>query len=659
MVAAETPGPRARAASSLATVLVPTGASWRYLDTGVDLGTAWSATGFDDAAWAEGAAPLGYAETDLGTTVSYGPNANSKYITTYLRKRFTVEDAARVGALLVRLQRDDGAIVYLNGAEVFRSNLPAGTVGYRTLAPATVSLPAEETTWLEQSVSPAALVTGTNVLAVEVHQSAANTSDMRFDLELSATVAPDPNPMSACYPFDMPTPSVLRAARKKVFGFYYPIFPISIENKDPSVDFWSSWLDPTGRNSEYGAIGGLMRDRPLPRPPWSGNWRQRDFETEVRRAIAAGLDGFIYEHPYKVSSNEANNQLETMLAAALAVDPGFRIVLSPDFPYGEGAVPDQVATKIASVANHPSLYRHDGAIVLSSFGVQRNPIAYWSALQSRLSAMGIATTYWAFHNYASPTTSLYSEWNDLSVGYSTWGSRPASSGETMRLWSAEAHRRGRLWMSPVAFEDVRHKDTGDRNSSRVYWEAQNSLAFRTQFEKAIEGDADWVSLLTMTDYGESWMTASQERGYVIMDWIAYYTAWFKTGQRPTILRDTLYYTHRRHRTDAPFDATKQTAPQMVLKGGPSGWNQVELLAFLAAPGRLVITQGSDVRTLDVASAGVTPFSVPLVPGTTPVFELQRNGQTVQRLVSRTPIVARTVYQDMMYHAGGGRECARP
>ncbi|MFY1825865.1 endo-1,3-alpha-glucanase family glycosylhydrolase, partial [Myxococcus fulvus] len=154
-------------------------------------------------------------------------------------------------------------------------------------------------------------------------------------------------------------------------------------------------------------------------------------------------------------------------------------------------------------------------------------------------------------------------------------------------------------------------------------------------------------------------TASRERGYVIMDWIAYYTTWFKTGQRPTIVRDTLYYTHRRHRTDAPFDATKQTARAMKLRGGVAASNQVELLAFLKEPGRLVITQGTDVRTLDVTSAGVTAFQAPLVPGTTPVFELQRNGVTVQRLQSATPVVAQTVYQDFMYHAGGGRSCARP
>ncbi|MBZ4399820.1 endo-1,3-alpha-glucanase family glycosylhydrolase [Myxococcus sp. AS-1-15] len=647
------------AADALETVLIASGATWRYLDTGVDLGTGWTAPGYVDGAWASGASPLGYAETDLATTVSFGSNTASKHITTYFRRAFTVTDAASVRELRLRLQRDDGAIVYLNGVEVLRSNLPSGTVGYRTLAPATISLPVEEQTWHAQALDTAALRTGTNVLAVELHQSAANTSDARFDLELSATVAPAPSPISQCYPFDMPATSVLRAAPKKVFGFYYPIFPISIDNKAPADDHWTSWLTPEARGGEYANIGGLMRDRPLPRAPWADSaWRQRDFEVEVRRAIAAGMDGFLYEHPYRVSSDTRNNQLTTMLAAAAAVDPEFRIVLSPDFPTEATGTTDGLVSMIASVANHPSVHRLDGAVVLASFNPERKSVAWWTEVKTRLASQGIQVTYWPLLSYTGDVTK-YAEWNNLVTGFSTWGERTAQSGEAMRRWSVESHRRGKRWMSPVAFEDVRHKLTDSENSSRVYWEAQNSLAFRTQFEKAMEGDADWVTLLTLTDYGESWMTASQERGYVIMDWIAYYTTWFKTGQRPTIVRDTLYYTHRRHRTDAPFDATKQTARAMKLRGGVAASNQVELLAFLKEPGRLVITQGTDVRTLDVTSAGVTAFQAPLVPGTTPVFELQRNGVTVQRLQSATPVVAQTVYQDLMYHAGGGRSCTRP
>jgi hypothetical protein len=111
------------------------------------------------------------------------------------------------------------------------------------------------------------------------------------------------------------------------------------------------------------------------------------------------------------------------------------------------------------------------------------------------------------------------------------------------------------------------------------------------------------------------------------------------------------------KSDAPYDTTKQTAGAIQAQRPTT--DQVELLAFLKAPGTLVITQGTDVQTKDVSAAGVVSFSVPIVPGTTPAFELQRDGHRVQRIQSATPIQERMVYQDMMYHAGGGLSCARP
>jgi len=85
--------------------------------------------------------------------------------------------------LTFRLLRDDGAVVYLNGRELFRSNMPAGTVAYTTLATATVS-DADEQTFFPTTVTITNLAAGTNIVGVELHQSAANSSDLGFDLEL-------------------------------------------------------------------------------------------------------------------------------------------------------------------------------------------------------------------------------------------------------------------------------------------------------------------------------------------------------------------------------------------------------------------------------------------------------------------------------------------
>lgn len=178
--------PATRTASGGITVLVATGSAWKYLDNGSNQGTAWRAPGFNDGAWASGPAQLGYGDGDEATVVSFGPNASAKYITTYFRRAFTVADPAAFAGLTLRVLRDDGAVVYLNGNEVFRTNMPAGAVSSSTLA-STALGGADETTYVSASVPVSALVAGTNVVAVEIHQANGTSSDVTFDLELSGS----------------------------------------------------------------------------------------------------------------------------------------------------------------------------------------------------------------------------------------------------------------------------------------------------------------------------------------------------------------------------------------------------------------------------------------------------------------------------------------
>ncbi len=172
--------PAARAAD---TILVPTGATWKYLDNGTDQGTAWRATSFNDSTWPSGPAQLGYGDGDEATTVGFGPNANSKFITTYFRRAFNVTNASLFNGVTLRLLRDDGAVVYLNGVEVWRTNMPAGGVGF--LTPASVAIGgADESVFVQTTISPSLLLNGTNVLAIELHQSGGTSTDISFDLQL-------------------------------------------------------------------------------------------------------------------------------------------------------------------------------------------------------------------------------------------------------------------------------------------------------------------------------------------------------------------------------------------------------------------------------------------------------------------------------------------
>lgn len=124
--------------------LVARGATWRYLDDGSDQGTAWRGSGFDDSGWAEARAQLGYGDGDEDALVGFGPDPQNKFITTWCRHSFSVADPGSLAGLELRLLRDDGAIVYLNGAEVFRTNLPAGPIGHLTPASVAIGNAAED-----------------------------------------------------------------------------------------------------------------------------------------------------------------------------------------------------------------------------------------------------------------------------------------------------------------------------------------------------------------------------------------------------------------------------------------------------------------------------------------------------------------------------------
>ena len=163
--------------------LIPKGSIWKYLDDGSDQGDSWRQPGFDDSDWAEGPAQFGYGDSDEATTISFGPDSNDKHITTYFRHKFPVPDLSEFPELVLGLMRDDGAVVYLNGTEIRRDNLPTGLVNYKTKSTASVG-GADEGTYFETHIDVSLLVPGQNTLAVELHQRSGTSSDVSFDLTM-------------------------------------------------------------------------------------------------------------------------------------------------------------------------------------------------------------------------------------------------------------------------------------------------------------------------------------------------------------------------------------------------------------------------------------------------------------------------------------------
>jgi len=161
------------------TTAVAVGSSWRYWQNASAPSVIWNSLNFSDASWPNGSA-LFFVESSAlpaakATPLTLGPT------TFYFRTRFTNTDNPTGAVLRLRPVIDDGAIFYLNGDEIFRLGMPAGAVSHGTFANRVTGNAEFEGPF---EVPATGLRQGENVLAVEVHQANADSSDVVFGAEL-------------------------------------------------------------------------------------------------------------------------------------------------------------------------------------------------------------------------------------------------------------------------------------------------------------------------------------------------------------------------------------------------------------------------------------------------------------------------------------------
>ncbi len=182
-----TAGSNAPAAATTTTPLVSAGSTWSYfVDNTTTVATDWKTSEAATAGWRTGAGPLGWGSGPIATNIDVAQGA-TRPLTSYFRRSFTAQDVGSLTSLKLTTRADDGVAVYVNGTEVGRSNLPAGTLTattYASSAPSTTSAIANQVTW---DVPLNLLTNGTNSIAVEVHSNYRATPSTSMDLALVAT----------------------------------------------------------------------------------------------------------------------------------------------------------------------------------------------------------------------------------------------------------------------------------------------------------------------------------------------------------------------------------------------------------------------------------------------------------------------------------------
>lgn len=179
-------------------------ASWRYNESGENLGSLWALSAHTTGGnWESGTGPLGYETSSdippqpISTTLTQ-PSLNSPYVLTYyFETEFSIAAAtlATTTEVTINHEVDDGAIFYINGVEVGRYDMPEGDVTSSTLAENSSS---EADAIRQLTVQKEYLTEGTNRISVEIHQVSGNSSDVIMGVNILADqVIASSNPATA------------------------------------------------------------------------------------------------------------------------------------------------------------------------------------------------------------------------------------------------------------------------------------------------------------------------------------------------------------------------------------------------------------------------------------------------------------------------------
>ena len=161
---------------------LPTGMYWNYWNSKDNPGADWNSTG-DLSKWKHGASPLGWGDRDAGTPFDLAPS--DRAITNYFARDVNLGTISADFELTLTVRADDGAVVYINGTEVKRINMPEGTITPNTNAKSNVSLGTAKSNLQTITVPRDLLKDGVNRIAVEEHANYAGAVSVSFDLKAS------------------------------------------------------------------------------------------------------------------------------------------------------------------------------------------------------------------------------------------------------------------------------------------------------------------------------------------------------------------------------------------------------------------------------------------------------------------------------------------
>ena len=234
-------------AKSLAqTTIFGVTSSWKYLDDGSNQGTNWRNSTFSDATWKTGNSELGCGDSPVTIMAAYK-------IGYYFRKTISISNPTQFSNFTMKVRRDDGIVVYVNNVEVYRNNMPSGTIAYNTKASSTCS--DDGSTIFTATLANSLFTNGNNLIAVEVHNRSTSSSDITFEMQLIG----NPAQTTSCETPNVNLFGTRNATSSSMEVFWSPILGASSYNVAYRVrNSGLAYSTAANTNSTYFVLTGLL-----------------------------------------------------------------------------------------------------------------------------------------------------------------------------------------------------------------------------------------------------------------------------------------------------------------------------------------------------------------------------------------------------------------
>jgi len=164
--------------------IIEEGDSWFYYDSKTPPDNNWFRNNGIEKQWSSGVSPLGYGDSVVKTVLDFGEDEKNKPFTTYYKKTFVLDDPYKFLLYKVNIQKDDGIVVYINGNEITRIDMPDGAIDHYSPARGLIVSGKMEEYVHTIILTPDNFKQGLNTISTSVHKARAYSADCIFNLEM-------------------------------------------------------------------------------------------------------------------------------------------------------------------------------------------------------------------------------------------------------------------------------------------------------------------------------------------------------------------------------------------------------------------------------------------------------------------------------------------